>query len=79
MTCPEEIPKLNESGEDDSASITLTLLSNTPDEVAVYDEGEFKDGAAFNTVDEKDQRVRFDPHQPADGAICPIAEGANAV
>lgn len=52
MTRPEEIPKLNESGEDDAASITPTQRSNT-DEIAEYDEGEFNDGAAFNTVDDE--------------------------
>jgi len=50
---PDEIPKLNESGDDDvTAQVTAEPDTTVPDEVAVYD-GDFNDGADFNTVDDE--------------------------
>ena len=50
---PDEIPKLNESGEDDlTTSVTTASVTSPSDGVAVYD-GDFNDGADFNAVDDE--------------------------
>jgi hypothetical protein len=50
---PDEVPKLNESGEDEAAApITTTPVTGPSDEVAVYD-GDFNDGADFSIVDDE--------------------------
>ena len=49
---PDEVPKLNESGEDDETQSVATPVTSPSDGVAVYD-GDFNDGADFNTVDDE--------------------------
>lgn len=49
---PEEVPKLNESEEDDE-TISIKPAPVTPsDAVTVYD-GDFNDGVDFNIVDDE--------------------------
>ena len=49
---PDEVPKLNESGEDDETPVTTVPVESPSDGVAVYD-GDFNDGADFNIVDDE--------------------------
>lgn len=50
---PDEVPKLNETDEDDATtSVATAPITSAPDEVAVYD-GDFNDGADFNVVDDE--------------------------
>ena len=50
---PDEVPKLNESDEDDpTTSVATASVTSASDEVTVYD-GDFNDGADFNTVDDE--------------------------
>ena len=50
---PDEVPKLNESDEDDDTrSIVPASVTSPSEEVTVY-EGDFNDGADFNIVDDE--------------------------
>ena len=50
---PDEVPKLNETNEDDATtSVASSPVTNPPEGVAVYD-SDFNDGADFNTVDDE--------------------------
>ena len=49
---PDDVPKLNESGEGDETQSVATPVASPSDGVAVYD-GDFNDGADFNTVDDE--------------------------
>ncbi len=52
MVNPEEGTQLNESGDDDPPTSAATVPATGPtDGIAVYD-GDFNDGADFNTVDD---------------------------
>jgi hypothetical protein len=53
MVNPDEVPKLNESDDDEATSSgSTTPVPSDSDEVAVYD-GDFNDGADFNVVDDE--------------------------
>ena len=50
---PDEVPKLNEAGEDDAtASITPAPLTTPPGDIVKYD-GDFNDGADFSIIDDE--------------------------
>ena len=50
---PDEVPKLNESDEDDpTTSVATASVTSPSEEVTVYD-GDFNDGADFHTVDDE--------------------------
>lgn len=49
---PDEVPKLNESDEDDDTANTPTPVTSPPDGVTVYD-GDFNDGVDFSIVDDE--------------------------
>ena len=50
---PDEVPKLNEAGDDDATTSVATVpVTTSSDEVVMYD-GDFNDGADFNIVDDE--------------------------